>query len=117
MVVVAALVGFWAGVSAWGNASFQARAETGLAVFIGSNLLFCLWLWYRAKPDSGDAMALPAVVLLSASMLVGILPRLFWPDAEGIRIAASIASTIVPIVLIIMQIRRWRRLRQAKRPV
>lgn len=114
---VVAAIGVWAGVSAWQSASVAANIQTGLAIVIGSNLLFCLFLWYRAQPGSGDAMVLPTVVLLSASMLLGILPRLFWPAAELIHIAGSIGSIIVPTVLVIMQIRRRRRLRRAARPV
>ena len=49
---------------------------------------------------------MPVVALLSAAMLIGILPRLFWPAAESIHIAGSIASLIVTTVVIVMQIRR-----------
>jgi len=115
LTAVAAAVGVWAGVSAWQSASVMANIQAGLAIVIGGNLLFCLWLWHRAKPGSGDAMVLPTVVLLSASMLLGILPRLFWPAAEGFQTAGSIASILVPTVLVIMQIRRRRRLRRAAR--
>jgi hypothetical protein len=109
--------GVWAGVSAWQSASDRVTIETGLAILIAGNLLFCLWLLYRAHPGSGDAMVLPTVVLLSASMLLGILPRLFWPAAEALHIAGSIASIVVTTVLVIMQIRRLRRLRRTTRPV
>jgi len=117
LTAVAAAVGVWAGVSAWQSASVMANIQAGLAIVIGGNLLFCLWLWHRAKPGSGDAMAGSIVVLLSASMLLGILPRLFWPAAEGLQIAGSIASILVVTVLVIVQIRRRRRLRRAAPPV
>jgi hypothetical protein len=115
--VFAAAVGVWAGVSAWQSASVMENVQAGLAIAIGVNLLFCLSLWYRAQRGSGDAMVLPTLVLLSASMLLGILPRLFWPAAEGLHIAGSIASILVTAVLVIMQIRRLRRLRRTARPV
>jgi hypothetical protein len=115
LTAVAAVVGVLAGVSAWQSASVMANFQAGLAIVIGGNLLFCLWLWHRAEPGSGDAMVLPTVVLLSASMLLGILPRLFWPAAEGLQIAGSIATILVTAILVIMQIRRLRRLRRGAR--
>jgi hypothetical protein len=90
--------------------------QAGLAFVIACNLLLCLWLWYRARPGSGDAMVLPSVALLSGSMLVGILPRLLWPDDRGLQLAGIIASIIVPAVLLTIQIRHKWRLRRNARP-
>jgi len=115
-VVIAAL-GFWAGVIAYPSASFMTGVQMGLAMLFGGNLLLCLWLWYRAEPGSGDAMVVPTLVLLSASMLLGILPRLFWPTAEGLHTAGSIGSVVVPTVLVIMQVRRRRKLSGGTRSV
>jgi FtsH-binding integral membrane protein len=112
-----AALGVWAGMRAWQSASAMANIQAGLAIVIGANLVFCLWLWHRAQPGSGDATVLPFVALLSSSMLLGILPRVFWPTAERLHIAGSIASLVVTTVLVIMQFRRWRRRRQAARPV
>jgi drug/metabolite transporter (DMT)-like permease len=112
-VVVAALafaLGIWVGLQPHRFAS--SKIEAGLAIVIGCNLLLALWLWYRARPGSGDAMAAPVTALLSASMLVGILPRVFWPADEGIRIAGLIASVIATTGVVIMQRRRRRRLRR-----
>jgi len=114
LALVAAAVGVWAGVRAWPS---ESTVQTGLAIVMGGNLLMCLWLWYRARPGSGDAMVLPGVALLSASMLLGILPRLFWPAAERLHIAASIASVIVTTGLLVTEIRRWRHRRRTARPV
>ena len=115
-VVVAALalaaVGIWGGIQARQSASASAKIEAGLAILIGCNLLLCLWLWYRARPGSGDAMVVPVIALLSASMLVGILPRVFWPADEGIRIAGSIASVIATTAVVIMQLRLRRQRRR-----
>ena len=114
-VVVAALglaLGIWGGIQAYESASLSSKTEAGLAIVIGCNLLFCLWLWYRARPGSGDAMAVPIIALLSAAMLVGILPRVFWPADEGIHIAGSIASIIATTAVVIILLRRRRRLRR-----
>ena len=111
------------------------NSQAVLAIVIGGNLVLCLWVRYRARPGSGDAMvmtsdrravvsSMPVVALLSAAMLIGILPRLFWPAAEGIHIAGSIASLIVTTVVsvmqirrIVIQIRRRRSLHRGARPV
>ena len=114
-VVVAALgsaLGIWGGIQAYRSSSISAEIQVGLVIVIGCNLLLCLWLWYRAKSGSGDAMNAPVIALLSASMLVGILPRVVWPADEGIRIAASIASIIGTTAVLIIQLRRRRRLRR-----
>ena len=108
VAIVAAALGVWGGVRAWQSASVAGNIQAGLSIVIGGNLVLCLWLWYRARPGSGDAMVMPVIALLSAAMLVGILPRVFWPAAEGIHIAGSIASIIVTTVVLIMQIRRLR---------
>ena len=109
-------LGVWGGFRAWQSASVMVTFQAGLAFVIACNLLLCLWLWYRARPGSGDAMVLPSVALLSGSMLVGILPRLLWPDARGLQLAGLIASVIVPTVVLIIQIRRAGRFRRNARP-
>lgn len=117
VVVAVAALGFWGGVRAYHSPSLFAQFQTGLATVIGCNLLLCVWLWFRARPGSGDSMVLPTAVLLSASLLIGILPRLFWPSAEGLHLAGSIASVIVPAGLLVIQHRRRRRLRQSGQSV
>ena len=114
--VVAAL-GFWAGVNGWRSEVVMTRVQAGLAILYACNLIFCLWIWYRAKPGSGDAMVLPGLVVVMAAMLVGALPPLLWPAAEGLHVAASITSVLVVITMVIVQIRRRRRGRQSARPV
>ncbi len=115
--VIAAVLGFWGGVLAWQSGGVGTNILAGAAVLIGGYLLFCLWLWRRAQPGSGDAMVLPTIVELSLAALLGILPQLFWPAAEGLQIAALIASFIVIIALGAMQIRNRRRLRRMARPM
>ena len=116
LAVVAVALGVWGGVRAQQSGSGLA-VETGLAIVIGFNVVLCLWVWYRARPRSGDAMVMPVLALLSASMLLGILPRLIWPAAESIHVAGSIGSIIVTIVVAVIQVRRRRRLRRSPRPV
>jgi hypothetical protein len=116
VAIVTAALGVWGGVRAWQSASVSWNIQAALAIVIGGNLILCLWVWYRARPGSGDAMLIPTISLLSAAMLVGILPRVFWPAAEGIHIAGSIASLVVPTVVLIMQIRRRRIRRRGAGP-
>ena len=113
LMAIVGVLGVWAGFQAWQSAAITTNVQAGLAIVIGANLLLCLWLWRRAQPGSGDAVVLPAVAGLSASMLVGILPRLFWPAAKGLQIAGSIASLLLVTVLLVTQIRRRRRVRRA----
>jgi hypothetical protein len=113
--VVAAALGFWGGVSAWHSAGVGTNILAGAAILIGGNLLVCAWLWRRAQPGSGDAMVLPTLVGLGAAMLLGILPRLFWPAAEALQIAGSIANVLIVTVLTAVHIRNRRRLRRAAR--
>jgi hypothetical protein len=53
-------------------------------------------------------------MLLSVSMLVGLLPRLFWPAGEPLQIGASAASIVLTIVVVFSMIRRNRKLRAAR---
>jgi hypothetical protein len=114
--LVAGAIGVWAGFDGWQSGTPTMRVYAAVAVLTGGNLLFCSWLWWRAKPDSADAMVLPTLLLLSGGMLIGIVPRLFWPSAGGIHVAGSIASAVVVIAITVVQIRRRRRLRDQARP-
>ena len=87
-----------------------------LALFVGANLALSVGLWIRARPDSGDRWALPPVMLVSIAMLIGILPKVVLPDAQGLQIAASIASIVLASVATIISVRRIRGgLRQRRR--
>ena len=85
--------------------------ELVLVFFLGANLLFMSWLWYRARPESGDRMVLPTLILTSAAMLIGILPRVLWPRWEAIRIAGLITGMLLSGVVLIAFLRRRRKLR------
>jgi hypothetical protein len=113
--IAAFALGLWGGMRAWQSATVAVTFQAGLAFVIACNLLLCLWLWYRARPGSGDAIVLPSVALMSASMLVGILPRLLWPDLKGLQLAGTIVSAIVVTVLLTIQIRHRLRLRRNAR--
>ena len=110
VAAVFVVLGAWAGFRA--DASIDARFQTGLAVLHACHLLFCIWVWYRAKPGSGDRLVLPTFMLTSAAMLISILPRLFWPSAERLHITASIVGFGVMAVALIRQVRRRNQLRQ-----
>ena len=114
VAVVGVGLGAWAGFRADGSTAVETWFQTGLAVFLTCNLLFGYWVWSRAKPGSGDRMVMPTVMLMSAGMLVGILPRLFWPAAERLHIAGSIASLAVLVGTVIVQYRRRRALAQGR---
>lgn len=117
VVALALALGVWGGAQTWLSASPAMNIEAGLAIVAGCNLALCLWVWYRARRGSGDAMVMPVIVLLSAAMLIGILPRLFWPATEGIHIAGSIASMIVTTVAVVRLFRRRRSLHHGARPM
>jgi hypothetical protein len=116
VTVVVAVLGFWGGFKAWHSAGVGTNILAGVAIVIGCNLLFCVWLWHRAQPGSGDAMFLPGLVVLSGSMLLGVLPRLFWPAAENLQIAGSIASVLGAAVALVMQMRSRRKIRGTAGP-
>lgn len=78
---------------------------------MAANLLLSLWVWWRAKPGSGDAKVAPMLILLSAAMLVGVLPRVLWPSREGVQMAGSIASAVVVVFAAIRQSLRTRKFR------
>jgi hypothetical protein len=82
---------------------------TGLAVFSAANLLLMVWVWIRSRPDSGDRLVLPAVLLGQTPLLVGILPKVFWPNSDRIQVAGSIASIILAIPAMVIGLRMIRR--------
>ena len=110
-VAVVTALGIGAGFAAWPSTSVMTTVRAGAAILFAGNLILCLVLWARAEPGSGDAMVLPTLVLISASMLLGIVPRLLWPAASTLHIAASVASVSVLAVVAIRQIHSRRRSR------
>jgi hypothetical protein len=112
--VVAAVVGLafgvWTGVRA-PHGSGSAIVPAALAIAMAISLALWLERWFRAPPESATAAFAPVGALLSISMLVGILPGVFWPDASAIRMAGSIASVLVATTAIVIAVRRRRHLR------
>lgn len=115
--VAAMALGVWAGVRAGDSTALADAVEAGLAVTFGCILLLALWLWYRAAPGSGDAMVTPGLAVSSGAILVGLLPRIFWPNASWLHLAAWSVSISAMLVMLTVQIRRRRRLRGGPRPV
>lgn len=115
VTAVAGAVGVWAGFSGGPFGMVRTTLDAGLAVVVGGSLIVCAWACWRAKPGSGDAMVLPTLVLLWAGLLIGILPRLFWPSADSIHMVGSVTSAVIVTGIAAAQIRKRRRLRdQAK---
>ena len=110
-VLVAGATGLWAGFNFGRSGTVGTRIHAGLAVLIGANILFSAWVWWRANPGSGDAMVLPSVMLISAAMLIAILPRLFWPSNDGSHMIGSIAGALIVTSIAVARIRKRRRLR------
>src|SRR5262245_39653595 len=106
-------LGFWAGFSSWGNASALMRFNSGIAILMAANVILMSWVWFRAKPGSGDAIFLPDVIQFSASMLVGLVPRLLGAP-DNVQIAGSILSAILAVLIGVRSIRRSRKLRAAR---
>lgn len=86
----------------------------GAVVLAGCGLMLMILAWHRARPGSGDAIFLPPQLLLSFSILLGVLPRLFWPKADSVQISCSIASIILATVSVVMSIRRIGRFRRGR---
>ena len=108
LAAVAGAVGVWAGFRAWPSATNATAVHAGVAILLGANVIFGGVTWWRAKPGSGDAMVLPAILVPSAVMLIGILPRLFWPSAKGLHATASLITALIVIVMLAVQLRRRR---------
>ena len=117
LALAAGIVGVWTGFTFGRSETADTNIQAGLAVLIGANLLFSSWVWWRAKPGSGDAMVLPTLVLLSAAILIGILPRLFWPSNDESHIIGSITSAVILIFIAVVQVRKRRRRRDQARAI
>ena len=111
LVLLAAGLGVWAGFRGAHSASDATLILSGLALFVAGNLIFMAWVWYRARPGSGDAMVLPGLVLLSVAMLTGLVPRLLWPGHVEMQIGAAVVSAALTVVVVVMHVRRIRQFR------
>ena len=117
LALVVGMIGIWAGFTFGRSDSITTNIYAGLAALIGANLLFSSWVCWKATPRSGDVMAMPTVMLISAAMLIGFLPRLLWPSNDMSHIVGSLASAVIVTVLALVQIRKRRRLRDQRSAV
>jgi hypothetical protein len=117
VAVVAGVIGAWAGFNSWQSGPVTTTIHSALSVLIGGNMLMCSWAWWRAKPGSGDATVMTTLMLLSGAILLGILPRLFWPTNDGRHLVGSISSALIVTVIAVVQIRNRRRLGGQSKPV
>jgi hypothetical protein len=115
LALLAAGLGLWAGFRAAQSASEPTLIQAGVASLIAGNLIFMTWVWYRARPGSGDAMVLPGLVVLSVAMLVGLVPRLLWPGHDRIQIGGSVVSVALTSIVVVTTVRRNRQLRTKAR--
>lgn len=111
--VVAMAFGIALGLSGWQSASVMAKVDVALAVFFGGLLLFSLWHWNRAKPDSPDRKLMSTIMMPSAALLLGAMPRIVWPDGGWPRTVASILALCAMIGVLIWQWRQRRAQRQS----
>ena len=79
------------------------------AILIGIGLIGSSWLWHRARRTTGDATVYVPMIILSASMLAGLLSGFVFPPNAKIQIAFSSVNIAVAMAVIIVSIRRvWR---------
>jgi hypothetical protein len=110
LLVVIATLGVWGGFHAWYSPTVWLKIQGAAAFLMGVNLLFMTWLWSRASFSSGEAPQFSyfPFILLSVAMLVNVLPGLFWPAQESLRIGASGLSIVLSAIAVIL-ILRWNR--------
>src|SRR5215203_5594332 len=113
VIAVFVLLGVAAGLLTDGSASGRQKVEFGFAAVLVCHIVFAIWVWHRAKPGSSDTAIAPTFMLLSTSALIRILPRLLWPAAGRLHIAALIVSAVLLVIVLIIQVRRHRGLRQS----
>jgi peptidoglycan/LPS O-acetylase OafA/YrhL len=108
LVFVAAMAfGIALGLSGWQSASLMAKVDVAVAVFFGGMLLFIWWRWSRTNPNSPDQKFMSTMMMLSASLLLGAMPRIVWPEGGWPRTAASLLALGSTVVFLI-QLRRQR---------
>jgi hypothetical protein len=107
--VVAMTFGIALGVSGWQSASVMEKVDLAVVVFFGGLLLFSTWHWNRATPDSPDRRFMSTMTLLSASLLLGAMPRVVWPDGGWPRTAASILALCASTGILIWLLRQRRK--------
>jgi hypothetical protein len=109
--IVAMVLGVAAGLSVWQSASLMAKVDVAIAVLFGGMLLFSTWRWNLAKPESHDRQFLSTMMMVSAVLLLGAMPRVVWPEGGWPRTAASILALCASLGMLIWLLRARRRQR------
>jgi ABC-type glucose/galactose transport system permease subunit len=109
--VVAMALGVAAGLSVWQSTSLMAKVDVAIAVLFGGLLLTSMWGWYHATSDSPDRKVLSTMMMVYAALLLGLMPRIVWPDGGWKRTAASILALCASTGILIWQLRERRRRR------
>jgi CDP-diglyceride synthetase len=85
------------------------------AVLFSALVVLLVWRWFRARPDSGDRRPLALFIALFVSFLLGLVPRLLWPQAQTIHFWAGVAGTAMVAVVAYRSIQSSRRLERNDR--
>jgi len=74
-------------------------------------LLWSLWMWWRARPDSPDVFYARNNLLLSVAFLLTLAPPLIWPaDSGTVLFVASLA--VIPFAMVVVAFVRRRPVRR-----
>ena len=108
--VVAMAFGIALGLSGWQSASVMAKVDLAVVVFFGGLVLFSAWHSKRAEPGSPDRKFMSTMTLVSASLVLGAMPRVVWPDGGWPRTAASLLALCASTGVLIWLLRQRRKL-------
>jgi hypothetical protein len=114
VLVIAMALGVAAGLNVWQSESLMAKIDVAIAVLFGGLLLTSMWGWYHATSDSPDRKVLSTMMMVYAVLLLGLMPRIVWPDGGWPRTAASIVALCASIGILIWLLRSRRRQRTAE---
>lgn len=90
LVAIAVGLGLWAGLRV-GNPDGEAFRLT-IVLLAAASLLTTAAVWLRVPLGSFQRAALRLNGEVSVAMLVGELPRLFWPAATAVHLWAGLVS-------------------------
>lgn len=104
-------LGLAAGLRASSSAAISMNVDLAIAAWWGITVLFCLWVWHRAEPGSGDRMLMPNMMMLSATQLLWVMPRILFPDGgwpRGVGYGLALCATAGILVRLLRQRRAQR---------
>jgi hypothetical protein len=102
-------LGLAMGLRGWASAAISMKVDLVIAVYFFGMLLVCLWNWNRAAPDSPDRRFMSTMMMLSAALLLGAMPRVLWPEGGWPRMAGSTLALCATIGILIRLLRQRRR--------